>query len=92
MSGKTVRRTPCEMRAFQCGYCTPGMVVAAGALLHDNPHPTDADIVAALDGNLCRCGTYPRIIRAIQLAAERIAPGMSQVSRCTVGRSVWNDA
>jgi CO/xanthine dehydrogenase Mo-binding subunit/aerobic-type carbon monoxide dehydrogenase small subunit (CoxS/CutS family) len=62
-----------EIRAFQCGYCTPGMVVAAGALLRDNPSPARADIVAALDGNVCRCGTYPRIVRAIQRAARSLA-------------------
>ena len=59
-----------EVRAFQCGYCTPGMIVAAGALLRSNPSPTVADIVGALDGNICRCGTYPRIIAAIQRAAD----------------------
>ncbi len=61
-----------EIRAFQCGYCTPGMVVAAGALLRSNPSPSRADIVAALDGNVCRCGTYPRIVRAVQRAARNL--------------------
>ena len=59
-----------EIRAFQCGFCTPGMVVAAGALLRDNAHPSDAEIVEALDGNVCRCGTYPRILRAVHRAAD----------------------
>ena len=59
-----------DVRAFQCGYCTPGMIVAAGALLRANPSPTVADIIEALDGNVCRCGTYPRIIAAVQRAAD----------------------
>ncbi|HEY5519120.1 MAG TPA: molybdopterin cofactor-binding domain-containing protein [Candidatus Limnocylindrales bacterium] len=59
-----------DVRAFQCGYCTPGMIVAAGALLRSNASPTVADIVEALNGNVCRCGTYPRIIAAIQRAAD----------------------
>ena len=59
-----------DVRAFQCGYCTPGMIVTAGALLRSNASPSVADIVEALDGNVCRCGTYPRIIAAIQRAAD----------------------
>ena len=58
-----------DQQAFQCGYCTPGMIMAAVALLAQCPRPTEADIVAAMQGNICRCGTYPRIIRAIQQAA-----------------------
>ncbi len=61
--------------AFQCAFCTPGMVVAAAALLAANPHPTDDQVVAALDGNLCRCGTYPRILDAVRLAAGSPAEG-----------------
>ena len=56
--------------AFQCGYCTPGMIMAAVALLKKNPHPTVQDIRLELNGNLCRCGTYSRIIKAILQAAE----------------------
>jgi isoquinoline 1-oxidoreductase len=62
-----------QIRAFQCGFCTPGMVVAAGALLRDNPAPSRDEIVAALDGNICRCGTYPRIVRAVVRAARSLA-------------------
>ncbi len=47
--------------AFQCGYCTSGMILSATALLQDHPRPTDAQIVSYMDGNMCRCGTYPRI-------------------------------
>ncbi len=53
----------------QCGYCQPGQIMAAAALLAGNPHPTDADIDAAMAGNLCRCGTYQRIRRAIHRVA-----------------------
>ena len=65
-----------DQQAFQCGYCTPGMIMAAVALLEQCPAPTQADIIAAMQGNLCRCGTYPRIIRAIQQAAATPAPEM----------------
>lgn len=61
-----------EVEAFQCGYCTSGMVMATVALLEANPTPTDADIVRALDRNVCRCGTYPRIVKAVHLAAQRV--------------------
>jgi len=54
----------------QCGYCQPGQLMTAAALLAQNPHPDDADIEAAMSGNLCRCGTYQRIRRAIQRAAQ----------------------
>ena len=58
-----------EHEAMQCGYCTPGMIMAGVALLKSNPHPSDAAIVKAMDRNVCRCGTYPRIIAAIKTAA-----------------------
>ncbi|HXQ48735.1 MAG TPA: (2Fe-2S)-binding protein [Thermoplasmata archaeon] len=58
-----------EAGAFQCGFCTPGMVVAAVSLLARNPRPDEAAIRAAMDGNLCRCGGYLRIIDAVQRAA-----------------------
>lgn len=60
--------------AIQCGFCTPGMVLAAKALLDVNPAPTDAQIASALDGNLCRCTGYIKIIDAVRGAAERISP------------------
>lgn len=56
--------------AFQCGYCTPGMIMAAVALLERNPSPSVKEIRAELNGNLCRCGTYPRIVKAIREAAQ----------------------
>jgi len=61
-----------EAEAFQCGYCTPGMVMATVGLLRTHPNPTDADIARLLDRNVCRCGTYPRIVKAIHDAAERM--------------------
>ena len=56
--------------AFQCGYCTPGMIMTTVALLRETPHPTDEQILAAVNGNLCRCCDYPRILKAVHRAAE----------------------
>jgi aerobic-type carbon monoxide dehydrogenase small subunit (CoxS/CutS family) len=61
-----------EAEAFQCGYCTPGMVMATVSLLRTNASPTEQDIARVMDRNVCRCGTYPRIVRAVKLAAERM--------------------
>ena len=61
-----------EIEAFQCGYCTPGMVMATLALLRAHPDPSDADIARFMARNVCRCGTYPRIVQAVKLAAERM--------------------
>jgi xanthine dehydrogenase YagT iron-sulfur-binding subunit len=55
--------------ATQCGFCTPGQLMAAAALLERTPHPTDDEIRAAMSGNLCRCGTYPKIIAAVRAVA-----------------------
>jgi nicotinate dehydrogenase subunit A len=59
-----------EEGAMQCGYCTPGMIMSAVALLKRNPHPTQSEIADFMDGNICRCGTYARIIQAIQRVAN----------------------
>ena len=56
--------------AMQCGYCTSGMIMSAVALLQKNPAPKENEIIDFMDGNICRCGTYPRIVRAIQKAAK----------------------
>ncbi len=61
-----------EHSALQCGFCTPGMIMSAAALLARNPDPSIADIVAAMDDNLCRCGSHLRIIRAVQAAAREM--------------------
>lgn len=65
-----VQRAWAAENVVQCGYCQPGQVMAAAALLAKEPNPTDSDIDAAMAGNLCRCGTYQRIRRAIHRAAE----------------------
>src|SRR5499426_929005 len=65
----------CETHGLQCGYCTPGMLIAAQALLNTNPRPTEAEIRNAIGGNLCRCTGYQQIVDAIALAARRMAEG-----------------
>ena len=65
-----VQRAWVELDVVQCGWCQSGQVLAAAALLEANNNPSDADIDAAMDGNICRCGTYPRIRAAIKRAAE----------------------
>jgi len=62
-----------DEQAAQCGYCVAGMIMSAKALLDRNPHPTEAQIRTALAGNLCRCGTHNRIVRAVQRAAKEMA-------------------
>jgi isoquinoline 1-oxidoreductase alpha subunit len=62
----------------QCGYCQSGQIMAAAVLLRETPKPTDADIDDAMTGNICRCGTYPRIRKAIHAAAELAAKGGGQ--------------
>jgi nicotinate dehydrogenase subunit A len=61
-----------DAEAFQCGYCTPGMIMGAVGLLAVNSNPSDADIARTLDRHVCRCGTYPRIVTAIKMAAGRM--------------------
>jgi isoquinoline 1-oxidoreductase alpha subunit len=69
--GATVLQSTWEAeRVAQCGYCQPGQIINATALLRKNPNPTDAEIDAAMSSNLCRCGTYQRIRRAIRRAVE----------------------
>ena len=65
-----VQQSFLECSAFECGYCTPGMIMATVALLSRNPNPTVDEIRTGLDANLCRCGTYPRIIKAVRRAAQ----------------------
>ncbi len=68
--GKRVQAAWLDLGVPQCGYCQSGQVMAATALLKQKPHPTDADIDAAMSGNICRCGTYTRIRAAIKLVAQ----------------------
>lgn len=70
-----VARSIAAGQAAQCGYCMSGIVVAAAALLRDNPEPTDAEVRAALDRNLCRCGAHNRVVRAVLAAAAEIREG-----------------
>jgi hypothetical protein len=70
-----------DEQAPQCGYCTSGMAVAAAGLLRDRPAPAEREVREALDGNLCRCGTHGRIIRAVLTAAGRMSDGPAAVSR-----------
>lgn len=67
-----LQRAWVEVAVAQCGYCQAGQIMQAAALLAENPKPSDEDIVAAMDGNLCRCGTYHRIHAAIRHAAEEV--------------------
>jgi carbon-monoxide dehydrogenase small subunit len=67
-----------QEHGLQCGFCTPGMVMAATALLAENPHPTEAEVRAGLEGNFCRCTGYHNIVRAVLAAAD---PLSSEVSR-----------
>jgi len=60
-----------EAHAFQCGYCTPGMVLTAKRLLEESPRPTESEVRAAMSGNLCRCGSYVKIVDAVLRAAAR---------------------
>ncbi len=65
----------CQLHALQCGYCTPGMLIAAQGLLDATPHPTDEQIREAIGGNLCRCTGYQQIVDAVKHAAARLAEG-----------------
>jgi carbon-monoxide dehydrogenase small subunit len=71
-----VQRALVEHGGIQCGFCTPGMVVASVALLEDNPCPTEADVRQALAGNLCRCTGYKKIVEAVLSAAAAPTPGV----------------
>lgn len=71
--GQAVQAAWSEVDVVQCGYCQSGQIMAATALLTANKKPTDADIDAAMSGNICRCGTYPRIRAAIHEAANKLA-------------------
>ena len=64
-----------EKGAIQCGFCTHGMILATKALLDVNPHPTDKEIASGLDGNLCRCTGYIKIIDAVRLSSQRLNDG-----------------
>jgi isoquinoline 1-oxidoreductase alpha subunit len=69
-AGAKVQKAWLDLEVVQCGYCQSGQIMSATALLNTNPHPADADIDAAMAGNICRCGTYVRIREAIKHAAQ----------------------
>jgi isoquinoline 1-oxidoreductase subunit alpha len=73
-----LQRAWIEVDVPQCGYCQSGQLMAAAVLLRENPQPTDADIDDGMAGNICRCGTYPRIRRAIHRAAALMAEGKTR--------------
>jgi carbon-monoxide dehydrogenase small subunit len=68
-----LQRAFVEAGAVQCGYCTPGAIMAAKAFLHENPYPTDEQIREGLSGNLCRCTGYVKMIEAVRRAAEQMS-------------------
>lgn len=67
-----------ENHAFQCGYCTPGMIMATKGLLSSNPRPTEDEIRDYLSGNICRCGTYAEVMAAVKSASEKLATNPTQ--------------
>jgi isoquinoline 1-oxidoreductase subunit alpha len=69
-SGKKIQQAWLNIEVVQCGYCQSGQIMSAAALIESNPNPNDAEIDAAMSGNICRCGTYPRIRAAIKQAAQ----------------------
>lgn len=90
-----------EADAFQCAYCISGMIMSSVALLEKNPNPTDAEIVAGLQGNICRCGAHPRIVDAVRIAAketkkqstasETVVPSLrASASRATAAATLYS--
>ena len=69
-SGEKIQKAWLNVEVVQCGYCQPGQIMSAAALIESNPNPSDADIDAAMSGNICRCGTYTRIRTAIKQASQ----------------------
>lgn len=69
-SGKKIQQAWLNIEVVQCGYCQSGQIMSAAALIETNPNPSDAEIDAAMSGNICRCGTYPRIRAAIKQASQ----------------------
>jgi isoquinoline 1-oxidoreductase alpha subunit len=69
-SGEKIQKAWLNVEVVQCGYCQPGQIMSAAALIESNPNPSDAEIDAAMSGNICHCGTYPRIRAAIKQASQ----------------------
>jgi len=70
-----------EADAMQCGYCTPGMIMSGAALLKKNPQANEAEIRSFMEGNVCRCGTYPRIVEAVKMAERKMAAKMNEAGQ-----------
>lgn len=90
-----LQRAVLDEAAFQCGYCTPGMILAGAALLDRGTQATDAEVLAALDGNICRCGAYPRLLHALRRAADAPATFPPAAARSidppeTTGADPWD--
>lgn len=79
-----------EQHGLQCGYCTPGVMMAAVGLLRQNPHPTEAEIRQGLEGVICRCTGYQNIVRAVQMAAERLNPELQEAQVAATGSNASN--
>jgi len=77
-AGAKIQKAWLDLEVVQCGYCQSGQIMSASALLASNPNPTDADIDTAMSGNICRCGTYIRIRKAIKQAAQTSVPTAPQ--------------
>ena len=78
--------------ALQCGFCQPGMMLSARALLNENPEPTRAEIRAALDGNLCRCTGYTQIVQAVELAVAEASGRAPAAPAWASGQNPWGDS
>lgn len=78
----------CETHGLQCGFCTPGMILSAHALLEHNQNPTREDIVEAISGNICRCTGYGQIVEAIEFAADRVRKSNTPLSAKVVEETV----
>lgn len=76
--GQSLQKAWLDLEVVQCGYCQPGQIMSAAALLASNSQPTDSDIDTAMSGNICRCGTYIRVREAIKQAAQTSAPTAPQ--------------
>ena len=77
-AGQKIQKAWLDLEVIQCGYCQPGQIMSAAALLASNQNPSDADIDAAMSGNICRCGTYIRVREAIKQAAQTSVPTAPQ--------------
>ena len=70
-----IQRTFVDNHGLQCGYCTPGAIIAAKALLDENPEPSESEVRDALSGNICRCGSYPKMVKSVMAAAQQMRRG-----------------